>query len=353
MTVAVLLEAVARGCHLDCGLSVHDWVAARCPGLARAEVSDLVTVVTEGTRPENAPVLGEVTGGGVSVRRGARVLRALARLRPVVDAEGYDMAVGILLPVAADPRYADKELAQVTDHLIGLALPDKDHEAKAKACREQRGVNESSLADGSLVRFVVTTDAEGAATIRAVLASPLAAPAPDADGPDPRTGTQRRHDALLTVIGRGVSAPGGVATTSKAKVVITMAWDTLKAQLTGLGQTLTGDTLSPATVRKIACTADLIPAVLGTTGELLDLGRAARLASPAQHLALWRRDKHRTFPGCTVPPQWCDAHHLNSWSRNGRTDLNKLALLCGRHHTTVHDNDLSATTDHTGITWHL
>lgn len=53
-----------------------------------------------------------------------------------------------------------------------------------------------------------------------------------------------------------------------------------------------------------------------------------------------------------MPPQWCDAHHLDWWSRGGHTDLAHLALLCGRHHTIVHDKDLTATIDHTGVTWH-
>lgn len=290
VTVTVLLEAVAvRGLHVGSGLSVHDWVSTRCPWLPRAEVGDLVVVATEAARPGHGPIREALTGGTLTPRRAARLLRALRQLRPAVDADGYEMAVGIMLPVAAEARYSEKDLKQVTDHLLGLALPAKDHEATAKAAAQMRGVHESSLADGSVVRFVVTTDAEGAATIRAVLQSPLAAPTPDDEGPDERTATQRRHDALLTVLGRGVSAPEGTPTTTKAKVVITMAWDVLKAQLVGVGQTLTGEALSPATVRKIACTADLIPAVLGSHGELLDLGRAARLASPAQHLALWRR----------------------------------------------------------------
>ncbi|MGI8946761.1 MAG: hypothetical protein ACR2FV_02025, partial [Ornithinimicrobium sp.] len=43
--LAMLVEGHSRGLHLDTGLSVHDWVAARCPGLTRAAVSDLAAVV--------------------------------------------------------------------------------------------------------------------------------------------------------------------------------------------------------------------------------------------------------------------------------------------------------------------
>jgi len=343
LTIDAVVESARRGLHEEAGLSLHDWVAGRCPWLSRAEVGDLVVVVTDGARPAHQPIVDAVVDGTLAPRRAARLLRCLRQVRPVTDGDTYDEHITLLLPVAADVGYTDGELKRVTDHLVEVALTDAEQEEKTRAQRELRGVHESSLADGSLTRFVVTADAEGAATIRAVLASPLAAPAPDEDGPDPRSATQRRYDALMTVIGRGVSSPEGAPTTSKARLVVTMSYDTLTEQLAGVGSAETGEMLSPATVRRLACSAEIIPAVLGTEGEILDLGRAARLASPAQHLLLWWRDRHCTYPGCSVPPQWCDAHHLEWFSRGGRTDLTNLALLCGRHHTLVHQRDLVAT----------
>ncbi|HKJ11638.1 MAG TPA: DUF222 domain-containing protein, partial [Ornithinimicrobium sp.] len=313
------------------------------PWLSRAEVGDLVVVVTEGARPAHAPILDAVADGTLAPRRAARLLRCLRQVRPVTDPDTYDEHITLLLPVAADVGYTDTDLKRATDHLTEVALSDFEHEEKTRAQRDLRGVHESSLADGTLTRFILTTDPEGAATLRAALTSPLAAPAPDEDGPDPRSATQRRYDALMTVITRGVSSPEGTPTTSKARLLVTMSYDVLAQRLTGTGMTQTGEVLSPATVRRLACTAEIIPAVLGTEGEILDLGRAARLASPAQHLLLWRRDRHCTYPGCTVPPHWCDAHHLQWFSRGGHTDPDNLALLCRRHHTLVHQQDLTAT----------
>jgi hypothetical protein len=40
------------------------------------------------------------------------------------------------------------------------------------------------------------------------------------------------------------------------------------------------------------------------------------------------------------------------WSRGGGTYLLNLALLCGRHHTLVHDRDLTASVTAHGVTWH-
>src|SRR6266511_640383 len=61
-------------------------------------------------------------------------------------------------------------------------------------------------------------------------------------------------------------------------------------------------------------------------GELLDLGRAARLVSTAQRRALTLRDQGCRFPGCDRPPQWTDAHHLIPWAHGGPTNLDKPRL---------------------------
>ena len=58
-----------------------------------------------------------------------------------------------------------------------------------------------------------------------------------------------------------------------------------------------------------------------------------------------------TFPGCTAPATWCDAHHLRHWVDGGPTDLTNGTLLCERHHTIVHRDRLNATPTPTGVYW--
>lgn len=116
--------------------------------------------------------------------------------------------------------------------------------------------------------------------------------------------------------------------------------------------------LAPATVRQLACDADVIPVVLGSHGEILDLGRAVRLFTRAQRRALWHRDGGCTYPGCDVPAGWTQAHHLVHWADGGPSDLQYAALLCQRHHTHVHDKRLIASVhppDEHGrsVTWDL
>jgi hypothetical protein len=94
--------------------------------------------------------------------------------------------------------------------------------------------------------------------------------------------------------------------------------------------------VDPATLDLLACTATVRAALLAPGGAALDLGRTQRLATPAQHTVLLARDGGCVIPGCTVPGDACDAHHVIRWSDGGPTDLDNLALLCARHHTEVH-----------------
>ncbi len=113
-------------------------------------------------------------------------------------------------------------------------------------------------------------------------------PGPDGE-PDPRTAARRRADALLDIVARGVS-------------------------------------------------------------EVLERGRAVRLFTPGQRRLLWQRDHGCSYPGCTRPQAWTQAHHVQHWADGGPTDVSDAALLCGRHRTVVHAWGLAATVDDTGVT---
>ncbi|KRF37035.1 HNH endonuclease signature motif containing protein [Nocardioides sp. Soil805] len=126
---------------------------------------------------------------------------------------------------------------------------------------------------------------------------------------------------------------GGAATT----VVVTMDLDSLMTGL-GVATTSTGGRITAAEARRLACTAKLVPAVLGGTSEVLDLGRAKRLYDTAQRKAMGLRDQHCRAEGCDIPAAWCEAHHLTPWSKGGKTDLAEGLLLCSHHHHRAHDD---------------
>ncbi|MHA7144364.1 HNH endonuclease signature motif containing protein [Arthrobacter sp. TmT3-37] len=102
------------------------------------------------------------------------------------------------------------------------------------------------------------------------------------------------------------------------------------------GHTVFAGQASARTIRRIACDADIIPIILGGAGQVLDLGRAQRLFPPHLRRALVARDKGCAFPDCTIPAPWCEAHHIDPWSRGGRTSISNGALLCSRHHHLIH-----------------
>ena len=129
--------------------------------------------------------------------------------------------------------------------------------------------------------------------------------------------------------------------------MITIALDQLRAGL-GSGTLPDGTALSPGEVRRLACTAGLIPVVLGTDSEILDLGRQTRLFTPAQQRALRLRDQRCRAEGCTITATWTEAHHLNPWASGGKTDLNDGVLFCSWHHHRAHDGAYDMTRLPTG-----
>ena len=67
----------------------------------------------------------------------------------------------------------------------------------------------------------------------------------------------------------------------------------------------------------------------------LAVGRTARTATPAQRRALAARDGGCIIPGCEIPAENCQAHHVQDWAAGGPSDIDNLALLCWTHHRQV------------------
>lgn len=113
----------------------------------------------------------------------------------------------------------------------------------------------------------------------------------------------------------------------------------LEALQTGLGHAGldTGARISPGEARRLACNAGVVPAVLGSRSEPLDLGREARLHNTAQRRALALQYDTCAAEGCERPYAWCDIHHPHAWADGGCTDLVNGLPLCGHHHRRAHD----------------
>jgi hypothetical protein len=166
---------------------------------------------------------------------------------------------------------------------------------------------------------------------------PLAAPAPATDGtPDFRDVETRYGQAFVRVLQlASASAPG--VRGERPSVVVTIGLDSLRGEPgSAPGRLDTATPISAGAARRLACDATIVPLVLGSNSEPLDIGRASRLVPSGLRRALVARDQGCAMPGCDRPPGWCDAHHRQHWSAGGDTSLRNLCLLCERHHTIVH-----------------
>ncbi|NUR08413.1 MAG: DUF222 domain-containing protein [Nocardioidaceae bacterium] len=268
------------------------------------------------------------------------------------------------LPAGLDPalvQACEKELVALADHfdpkglrrvgktILSRVAPEvgDEHDRRALEAEERQARKHTWLAfhragDGTTYLRGRVPDAT-AATFRTVLEAFTAprrhAVAPVADGAgevDRLPFDQRLGIALCALLDRlpeqVLPEHGGTATTVNVLI-------DLQTLLSGLGTATLADgtPITAGTARRLACTAHLVPVVLGTDSEILDLGRRSRLYTRAQRHAMALRDRQCRAAGCTIPPAWCEAHHLRSWSRGGRTDLDDGILLCTFHHHRIHD----------------
>ena len=201
---------------------------------------------------------------------------------------------------------------------------------------QRRHVHASVTMDGWVAGDFLLDPAAGQGLLHAL---DHAAPPDPHDAPDgPRSLSQRRADALadITTWYSSGAKPGGNPPNVNIIVdVATANGDTptlakMRCDIEGIGP------VTRATLRFLTCNATLTRVVMAGDSEVLDLGRAARFASPSQRRAVSIRDRHCRFPGCDRQPRWCDVHHIAGWfSDNGPTDIDNLILLCRRHHMAV------------------
>jgi hypothetical protein len=165
---------------------------------------------------------------------------------------------------------------------------------------------------------------------------------------DPATGIrlcgeERRGHALTELIDRLPAGKLPKTGGSEPRVVVTMDLQTL----TGGHRAAhldTGHAISPGLARRLAARAGIIPAVLGSRSEVLDLGRTARFFTNKQRLAMSiQQGGTCAVDTCDRPATWGDAHHLTPWHQGGSTDLADGVLICRRHHTLADHPDYQVT----------
>ncbi|MEP9361906.1 DUF222 domain-containing protein [Nocardioides sp. CN2-186] len=283
-----------------------------------------------------------LASGDLVVEQARVIVRAVDALPDDLDQELVAQAETFLVDRASE--LDAKALAIVGKRLLEVVAPEAADAHEARLLAREEAIAAQSC------RLTMTDDGHGTTHGRftvpmaqgAMLAKILhgfAAPRHQAaSGPlgERRPGPQRMGTAFCELIERyptdRVPDAGGV----NATAVVIMTHETLMGGLKA-AHLDTGEPISAGQARRLASQAGIIPVVLGSKSEILDVGRRKRFHTKAQRLALMIRDQHCTADGCDWPPGMCHAHHDHHWAQGGPTDLEHGRLLCPRHHARAHD----------------
>jgi hypothetical protein len=278
--------------------------------------------------PVFAQVAAAQAAGAISTAHARVVTATIDALPAAVQVEHEQWVQQFLVEQAGelDPALLKQVARRITDTLDpdGTLTEERDRARRRELTVRQRR-------DGS-AHLEAELTAICAEALLSVLDS-LAKPAPVEDGTrDPRTPGQRNHDglqdALLTLLRSGeLPACNGVAAT----IVLTMTEQQAETR-TGLVTTGHGALISVDQALTLAGDARIMPVVLTKTREITAYGEAHRIFTEGQRLAMIARDQGCSFPGCSVGPAWCQAHHITDYAITHRTSVDDGTLLCGFHH---------------------
>ncbi|MCC9176430.1 HNH endonuclease signature motif containing protein [Arthrobacter sp. zg-Y750] len=350
--------------------------AKRRLGLAAAILP--TNTLTGRSLPPSFPRVAESSADGVLSAAGVElIVQSLEEAQPRLQPDLLDSMEKQLVEVGAQQDH--DFLLRTARHWLALidqeTPPGEEELARFQgifAGRRRNGLNHLHVYCTDEQHEALTTAMNGGANPRVAAREVPSAgitPSDTSSRPPEPSRPQQLLEGLLGAIRAGL-ATGGVPASGglRPQVMVTISHDALVAGLAtrseeGIppsdgtcksfpipGAAAFSGPIRAEEVRRLACDADLIPAVLGSAGQVLDLGRATRLFPPHLRKALHARDRGCTFPGCTVPGPWTEAHHVTFWERGGGTSIHNGALLCSFHHHLIHQGNWQVSMQ-SGIPW--
>jgi hypothetical protein len=244
-------------------------------------------------------------------------------------------------------QFRPEQLAALADTLADCLNPDGTFTDEDRARRRGLTLGNQQSDGMSELRGLVTPELR--ATLEAVLAK-LAAPGmcnptddtPCVDGSpseaaidkDARSAAQRNHDGLNAAL-RALLASGKLRQHNglPASIIVTTTLAELEAAA-GRGLTGGGSILPISDVIRMSRHARHYLAIFDK-GKALALYHTKRLASPAQRIVLYAKDRGCSAPGCTVPGYYSEVHHVTDYATCHHTDVNDLTFACGSQHRLV------------------
>jgi hypothetical protein len=98
-----------------------------------------------------------------------------------------------------------------------------------------------------------------------------------------------------------------------------------------------GTPLPVGTAQRLCCEAIISAVVIDPDGTVRELCAEQRTANRQQRRALRAMYRTCAHPHCEVGFDHCRIHHIQWWSRGGKTVLTNLIPLCETHHHLVHE----------------
>ena len=325
----VTAAADARRVWADDGSrSCGAWLAHRCRlpvGQARGEV-------WLGRRLRSMPATAEAFAAGDISLRHAVVLGSLAGGR---TAEYFTRDEAILVDDARSLSWAD--FVRAVEYWRQHADPDgveRDaaHDQARRRVHLSPGLRGTGILDGMLTPL-------GYATVQAALgrieqelfdADWAAARAQHGDTATAchlaRTPTQRRHDALVELAERSVTAPAD-GKRPPPLISVLVGYETFKGPVCQLAS---GTVITPGTVASTLDEALIERVVFDGPSRVIDLGHARRFTGAARR-ALDVRDQRCTHHSCDLPADQCQGDHIRAWTTHGPTHPDNGQLRCAYH----------------------
>ncbi|ORV93092.1 HNH endonuclease signature motif containing protein [Mycolicibacterium iranicum] len=272
--------------------------------------------------------------------------RELARVGSGLGPEALRQAAGRLLGMIDQdgPEPTETDIARRCGVALGPQRPD--------GTRSIRGVIDAET--GALLEAILAKEAAPGANTPDAEAEPGAGDEPGAEAAssgagassaksepadsararrDGRSQAQRNHDAFKAMARRVLES--GLGTHNGLPVTVIVS-TTLQELEKGAGVAVTGggSLLPMRDLIRLAAHAHHYLYVYDQHSEQsLYLGRAKRLATAAQRLALHAKERGCTRPGCSVPGYWAQVHHAAAdWKDDGQTNIDDLTFACGADH---------------------